>query len=1076
MVLKQVAEKARMHYRSRVQFKSEAQEATGGVPETIRVHLFGGFRVSVGSREIDQSRWRHSKATALVKLLALAPGHRRHQEEVMNLLWPELDARAASNNLRQALHWARHALEPAQGASSSFLARRGDLLVMCPGRSLWVDIEAFEDAASAARRSREPGVYRTALDLYAGELLPEDRYEEWAEERREALRGTYLGLLLELAELYEKRGEMAKAVEALKRVVAEESTHEEAHVGLMRLYALTGRRVEALRQYERLQESLSRRAAAEPDPASRRLYEEIAAERFPPVHSPPAGYPSEESSAARRHNVPVARSSFVGRERELVEVKRELSMTRLLTLTGAGGSGKTRLALEVIRDLVGAYLDGVWVVELAPLSEPELVPQAVASALGVREKPSRPLIDDLADHISKKDLLLVLDNCEHVIDAAARITDTLLSACLRLKVLATSREALRVGGEVVWQVPPLSMPHPEESTSTDELQRSEAVRLFAQRARSRRPGFGLTERNGRAVAEICRRLDGIPLALELAAARVGMLSVEQISERLVDSLVLLRGGSRTTERRHQTLQGTLEWSYGLLTEAEQRLFERLSVFAGGWALEAAETVGAGGGISKEDVLDLLECLTDKSLVVVIEADEKGSSRYRLLEPVRQYARAKLEESGEAEATRRRHALWYLALAEEAEKELTGPHDLAWLRQLETEHDNLRAALRWFLRRGETELGLRLAASLGKDFWRTRERLREGLGWLEAALASGGNPSPTRAKALAHAGWIAWERLDFERSTVLSEEALTLSRELGYKEGTAAALYSLGMVAIHDQMRAEEAWELLENCLALRRELEDEVGAARTLQKLGLISVVRRDFERAQALYEEAIELVQKTGDKVGRAVTLWLGGLASLGLGNHERVKSLCREGLGVARQIEHMHAVALILHVLGASAAEVGSPIRSARLWGAAESMLDALGLGLGPAERYFYEPYFTVARTRLGEEAFEMAWAEGQSMTLEGAIEHALSSEEESTLPTVFAPEEQPLAAEPSDKLTRREREIATLVARGLTNRQIASKLSISEHTASTHVAKILKKLGLQSRAQMGSWLAEQGSPTSE
>jgi predicted ATPase/DNA-binding SARP family transcriptional activator/DNA-binding CsgD family transcriptional regulator len=1065
-----------MPHRRKPQFGSEAQEVVGEVTETLRVHLFNGFRVSVGSRVVDQGRWRHNKATALVKLLALAPGHRRHREEVVNLLWPDLDARAASNNLRQALHWARHALELTRGTSSTYLARLGDLLVLCPGGLLWVDIEAFEDAASVARRSREPGVYRTALDLYAGELLPEDRYEVWAEERREGLRGTYLGLLLELAKLYEKRGEIEKAVEALERVVAEESTREEAHVGLMRLYALTARRVEALRQYERLEESLFRKAAAEPNPASRRLYDEIAAERFPSVHSPPVGYRPEEPSAARRHNVPVARSSFVGRERELVEVKRELSMTRLLTLTGAGGSGKTRLALEVIRDMVGAYLDGIWVVELAPLSEPELVPQAVASALGVREKPSRPLIDDLTNYLWKKDLLLVLDNCEHVIGAAAYITEALLSACPRLKVLATSREALRVGGEVVWQVPPLSVPHPEESTSTDELQRSEAVRLFAQRARSRRPSFGLTERNGRVVAEICRRLDGIPLALELAAARVRMLSVEQISERLDDSLVLLRGGSRTTERRHQTLQGTLEWSHGLLSEAEQRLFERLSVFAGGWALEAAETVGAGGGISKEDVLDLLEYLTDKSLVVVIEADDKSSPRYRLLEPIRQYAQAKLEESGEAEATRRRHALWYLALAEEAEKVLTGPHDLVWLRQLETEHDNLRAALRWFLRRGETELGLRLAAALGKDFWRTRERLRQGLEWLEAALASGGDPSPTRAKALAYAGWIAWEQLDFERSKVLSEEALALSRELGYKEGTAAALYSLGMVAIYDQMRAEDAWALLEKCLALRRELKDDVGAARTLQKLGLISVVRRDFERAQALYEEAIELVQKTGDKVGRAVTLWLGGLASLGLGNHEGVKSLCREGLDVARQIEHTHAVALILYVLGASAGEVGSPIRSARLWGAAESMLDALGLGLGPAERYFYEPYFAVAQTRLGEEALEMAWAEGQSMTLEEAIEYALSFEEETTLSTDFTPKVHPLAAEASGKLTRREKEIAELIARGLTNRQIAAGLVISEHTVATHVARILKKLRLRSRAQMGYWLAQQWSPPSD
>ncbi len=994
----------------------------------------------------------------------------------MNLLWPELDARAAANNLRQALHLARRTLEPTQGASSGYLARRGDLLELCPGGSLWVDVEAFEDAASAARRSREPGAYRAALDLYTGELLPEDRYEGWVEERREGLRGTYLELLLELAKLYEERGETKKAVEALGSVVAEEPAREEAHVGLMRLYALTGRRGEALRQYERLEEILSQEFAAEPDTASRRLYGEIAAERFPPAHSPPVGNSPEEPPGARRHNVPVARSNFVGRERELVEVKRELAMTRLLTLTGTGGSGKTRLALEVARDLIGAYPDGIWVVEFAPLSEPELVPQAVASALGVREKPGNLLTDALADQLRKKDLLLVLDNCEHVIDATAHLADALLSACPRLRILTTSREALRVGGEVVWQVPSLSVPDPEKSTSAEELKRSEAVRLFSERARSRRPGFRLTEQNGGVVADICRRLDGIPLAIELAAARVGVLSVEQISERLDDSLVLLRGGSRTTERRHQTLRGTLEWSHGLLSEAEKRLFERLSVFAGGWALEAAEAVGLGGDIGKEDVLELLECLSDKSLVVVMEAGDEDAPRYRLLEPVRQYAREKLAEGGEAEAARRRHALWYLALAEEAEKGLIGPHYLVWLKQLETEHDNLRAALSWFLERGETELGLRLAGALGKDFWRMHERLREGLEWLEAALAGGGDASPARAKALAYAGWIAWERLDFERSTAFSEEALALSRELGDKEAAAAALYSLGMVTIYDQMRAEEAWSLFGECLALRRELKDEVGVARTLQKLGLISVMRHDFERAQALYEEATELVQKTGDKVGRVVTLWLGGLASLGLGDHERVKNLCREGLEVARQIGHTHAVAFTMQVLAASASEEGLPVRSVRLWGAAESVLDALGLGLGPAERHFYGPYFAVARTRLDEGTWEAAWAEGKAMTLEEALEYALCSEQEPTNPpTVFVPEEQPSTDETSEKLTRREKEVAVLVTQGLPNRHIAKKLYVSERTVEAHVRKILKKLGLNSRTQIAAWGAPRRSPGS-
>ncbi len=1058
-----------MYYRRTTPLKPK-QAIVGGVPEAVYVELFGGFRVSLGSRLIEEGRWRNSKAAALVKLLALAPGHRCHQEKIMNLLWPELAARAAANNLRQALHLARRTLGPTQSASFSYLARQGALIELCPNGSLWVDVEAFEHAASTARRSHEPAAYRAALDLYAGELLPEDRYQGWVEERREGLRGTYLGLLLELAKLHEKRGEAEEAVEVLERVVADEPAREEAHVGLMRLYALNGRRGEALKQYERLEDILSREFAAAPATATRHLYREIAAKRFQPTQASPAGYSQQRPPGTRRHNVPVARLPFVGREREVIEVKRELTMTRLLTLIGAGGAGKTRLALEVARDLIGAYLDGIWVVELATLSDPELVPQAVASTLGVREKPGGTLTEGLIDFLRTKDLLLVLDNCEHLVDATAGLTNTLLSNCLRLKLLATSREALRVSGEVVWQVPSLSVPEPEKSTSVEDLKRFEAVRLFAERARLRRPSFRLTEQNGRAVAEICRRLDGIPLALELAAARVGMLSVKQISERLDNSLVLLCSASRTIEHRHQTLRGTLEWSYGLLSEMEKKLFERLSVFLGSWTLEAAETVGAGGAIGKEAVLDLLECLTDKSLVVIIEVGDEDIPRYRLLEPVRQYAREKLEESGEVAATCWQHALWYLALAEEAEKGLIGLHYLDWLEQLENEHDNLRAALRWFLESGEPELGLRLAAALGRDFWRIHDRLREGFEWLEAALAGGGDASSTRAKALAYAGWIAWERMDFARSVALSEEALALSRELGYTEGAAAALYSLGMVAIHDQMRAEEAWSLLEECLALRRELKDEVGAARTLQKLGLISVMRHDFERAQALYEEATELVQKTGDKVGQAMTLWLGGLASLGLGNHDRVKHLCREGLDVARQAGHTHGIALIMHVLGASAGEEELPVHSARLWGAAESVLTTLGLGLGPSEHYFYDPYFAITRAQLGEEAFAAAWVEGRGMTLEEAFEYALHFDQETASTTVFVPKEQPSTEEPSYKLTHREKEVAALIKQGLPNRRIAEELYVSKRTVEVHVSRILKKLGLRSRTQIAVWGATQ------
>ena len=348
------------------------------------------------------------------------------------------------------------------------------------------------------------------------------------------------------------------------------------------------------------------------------------------------------------YNLPAARSSFIGREQDMFEVKRELATTRLLTLTGAGGSGKTRLALEVSRGLIDAYPDGVWVVELAPLSEEVLVPKAVAEALGVLERPQEPLADTLVEVLGDRQTLLVVDNCEHLIGAAAGLVDRLLDSCPGVRILATSREALGVEGEVRWLVPPLSVPEQERTPTREELKGYESVRLFVERARERDPAFSLDLHNAAWITEICRKLEGIPLAIELAAARVGTLSIEQIAQRLGDSLELLTHGGRTALHRQQTLKATLDWSYDLLSEPERVLFRRLSTFAGGWTLEASEAVGAGGSVEEEDVLDLLSGLVEKSLVVAKGSDH-GGVRYRLLEPIRQYAREKLKESGEAEA-------------------------------------------------------------------------------------------------------------------------------------------------------------------------------------------------------------------------------------------------------------------------------------------------------------------------------------------------------------------------------------------------------------------------------------------
>jgi predicted ATPase len=380
------------------------------------------------------------------------------------------------------------------------------------------------------------------------------------------------------------------------------------------------------------------------------------------------------------HNLPALRSSFVGREREIEEVKRELATTRILTLTGVGGSGKTRLALEVARDLIEAYPDGVWLVEFAPLSEEALVSKAVAEALKVPERPSEPLSDTLVEVLSSRQLLLLVDNCEHLVGAVARLADGLLDSCPRVRILATSREALGVEGEARWLVPPLSVPKPQGAPSSEELEAYGSVRLFVERAGGRDPSFSAGPENAVAVAGICRKLEGIPLAIELAAARMGTLSLEQIAERLEGSLKLLTGGARTAVNRQRTLKGTLDWSHDLLSEPERVLFRRLSTFAGGWTLEASEAVGSGGGVAEGEVLDLLSRLVEKSLVVARGSDQ-GGARYRLLEPIRQYAREKLEEGDESEEVHHRHAIFFLAFAEEAEPQLRGREDREWLERL-----------------------------------------------------------------------------------------------------------------------------------------------------------------------------------------------------------------------------------------------------------------------------------------------------------------------------------------------------------------------------------------------------------
>jgi predicted ATPase/DNA-binding SARP family transcriptional activator/DNA-binding CsgD family transcriptional regulator len=1085
---------------------------TGEKPKAVRVWLLGGFRVSVGSRTIEGNAWRLRKAAVLVKLLALAPGHRMHREQAMELLWPDSGRRAASNSLRTTLHATRKVLDSAKGAR--YLASEDESLVLCQGGELWVDVDAFERTAAIARRAKEPATYRAALNLYGGDLLPEDRYEEWTEGKRGELRQLYLALILELAGLYQEREEHALAIEALRRAIFEEPTLEEAHAALMRLHAISGRPERSLAQYERLRDVLHRCVGTPPAEATRHLRNEIAAGTLLPT--PTVGHvQGMEPPRVGKHNLPAPITSFVGREREMLEVKRLILMTRLLTLAGAGGSGKTRLVLEIARDLIGAYPDGVWMVELAPLSEPGLVAQEVAGVLEIAEHPGEPLAHTLVDSLGKKEMLIVLDNCEHLIDATVGLAERLLRSCPGLRVLATSREPLGIAGEVVWQLDPLSLPDTYRWASVDGLMRYEAVRLFVDRARLRLPDFELTRENAGAVARVCRKLDGIPLAIELATARMGALAVEQVAQRLETSLDVLKGASRTAAARQRTLRATLDWSHDLLSEAERALFRRLSVFAGGWTLEAAEAICSGDGTEQEEVLDLLGALVDKSLVVA-GATADGTLRYRMLEPVRQYSRELLEQGEQAGEVRGRHGAFFLSLAEEAEPELAGSTQDVWVERLEAEHDNMREALSRFLERGEDEPALRLGAALWR-FWFLRGYLSEGIKWLEQVLAEGEpSASQARVKALEGMGWTFQYRGDQERAKATYEEMLELSRELGDKGNTATALNSLGTVAaqqgdnerartllrenlevieeleaegdpaaplkkhyvfnllgylaINDEGDHARGAALWEESLVLAREVGDGHLIGTALTSLGHVALLQRDFERAKARSEEALAFAHELGSagvEIAPSNLINL-GLASLGLGEYERAMGPFEEALVTSRELGRTPQLIEVLEGMASLAGAMGKATRAARLWGAAEAARGVTGIdAFTPDEWALHEPHLASARSELGEAAWEDALAEGRAMALEEAAEYALTE--------VADQSEAAIAQDPSayvesvGNLTSREREITLLVARGLTNRQISTELSISERTAANHAAKILRKLGLNSRAQIASWAAQ-------
>jgi len=962
-----------------------------------------------GDEPIPSERWSRPTVTLLFKSLLSAPGHRLTRDGAIDLLWPDADPDAGANSLRVATHRLRTVLDlPGAGASASYLRAEQGLFVLDPHAvgtgPAWLDADAFGREARAALSGRDPVACRAALDLYGGEYLPDDRYADWAIVRREELSTQHRELLFHLALLSAETGQREVARRSLRALLASDPCHEEGARLLMRLLADDGARSEALRVYDVLVRALRDDLGVEPTPETTVLRVALAqaAPMIPPVARSTESVPPVETAppggalpTGTRGNLPAALTSFVGRGRELAALEHALvqgpAACRLLTITGIGGAGKTRLALQVAEGLRPAYPDGVWLVELAVLADPARVPGAIAAALGVREESHRPLFATLADHVRGRRMLLVLDNCEHLVAACAEAATALLQACPDLQILATSREQLGTAGETVWQLPPLAVPHPPtphprfphpptpspsrgegeasflpspaagrgaggEGSWLDKVAEVEAVRLFLERARASRPDFILTERNAEVVAQICRRLDGLPLAIELAAARLGALSVHDLAARLDNRFRLLSTGNRAALPRHRTLRGVLDWSYDLLRPTEASLLRRLAVFAGGWTLHAVELVCGEGLAETDDVVLLLSALVDKSLVGVQANEwegrdgrdgrdgcEESGTRYRLLETVRQYARERLVESGEAQAVEQRHAAAYLSLAERAAPELTGARQHEWLDLLEGDHDNLRAALAWARAGGEHELGLRLAAALWR-FWDTRGYESEGRAWLDATLSA---PPPdgagerwmtARATALNGAGVMAQAQGEYARSIALHEQSLALWRELGHTQGMARSLNNLGVVAsgMGDLARADE---LYRESVAIQRAVGDTWGLALSLNNWGVVAYERGDYERARALHEESAALRRELGNIAGLGASLNRLGMVLREQGDLTRATALFEESLALRREAGEKQGIARSLVTLGHVARDRGDLAQAAALYEESMALHDELG-----------------------------------------------------------------------------------------------------------------------------------------
>jgi predicted ATPase/DNA-binding SARP family transcriptional activator len=1049
-----------------------------------RVELLGELRVTQAERVITP--FRRQKVEALFSHLAFYGDRSHPREALIDLMWPEIDPEVGRNHLRVLLHRLREQLdEPANAADRLLLTDRDTVRLRPLGFT--TDVADFGAALESAAATSDPAerarLLAASVALYRGELLP-GAFEPWVLGERQHLAERYLEALHQRVEALEQTGDLEQALQVARRAVAADPLREEAHYDLMRLYAAAGQPSATVRQYQELERLLREELGETPSAATRALAEElqqsartiIVARSAPsastPDHrpgfplgggtsgAPPSGTTVDHSSrplppAAREpptppglaeHDraeaaeavggrrsavgtLPMQFARFFGREEEIARLEELIrsSVTRLVTLTGPGGSGKTRLGIALAGRLELAFEEAVGFVPLADLTDVRQIPAAIADALGLARVAEVEPLTQVIEALRSRPWLLVLDNFEHLVGGpppgdeppgegpgGALLVRSLLERVPTLTCLVTSRQPLGISGEQEFVLLPL--PTPRRSDPVERLASYASVQLFLDRARAVRADFQLTEGNAAAVAELCDRLEGLPLALELAAARAGVLTPQQMLKRLAGAgpspaqrFDLLVSQRRDVSSRHRSLRAAIESSYQLLSPELQRFFARLSVFRGGWTLEAAEAV-----CGAPETLGYLEQLRQCSLLYAEEVGPPSGTamRYRLLEALREFASGQLSPEERA-ALGRPHAVYFLALAEQAAPAVKGPERAQWLDRLEQEHDNLRAALDWSLgaspqERERCELGLRLAAALA-GFWFTRGFIREGRERLTAALARmdrwpelmapGSVPGAPLVetdldlwiKVLDGAGTLALAQNDFGTARALYEQRLALYERHDDPRGVLETLLHLGTVAGCEGSLAV-ARSFYEQSLALSRQLGDQTPMAQALSGLGGLAELEGDYPRAASYFEQGVPLAREVGAQSCLVWGLHAWGFVTWQQGDVDAGRALLEESLEMFREMGHRYGLARSLERLGGLALTLRQTERAARLYGAAASLREQIGSPLGPLGQAELDRDVAAIRTALGEPGFAHAWAEGRALTLEQALEYALSRE---TLP---------------------------------------------------------------------------------